>query len=877
MKKGIAAGLVILLAFSLVLPMYAAENTVSALLASEVKNAEKSASGYYLTSPGAYIAFDGMDLSGIKSVTLTTTNVMSEGNDGDYIAVRADSPTGEVLGYVDVDTYSKEPREFSGALKSLGGVHKVYFVSLLSRSRTMEIRTVRFSQKTYEAPVYTPVPEDAIREYHASTWALTDDLGRKAANYEEVGDLKEGRSVGMFYWTWHSSFETCQPLNNSEFAKLYPEAKHDYYSKLWPNTATVYYWNEPLFGYYSGIDYWVYRKHAAMLSAAGVDAILFDCTNGTNTWRRQYQVLFSALHDARAAGTNAPKVAFITPFSPTNESTKNNVTRIYVGAYKDKKYSDLWFYWEGKPLILAYTDTLVGTPGDAADEALMQEIKSFFTFRGPQSSYVTGQVLPDQWGWLETYPQNGYTPNADGSFEEVTVGVAVNHSYVEHSMTAMNSEYAMGRSYTEKLGQDVTEGAYKYGYFFTEQLRHALTVDAELMFIDGWNEWHAGRYQTWNGVKNAFPDTYDNEGSRDMEPTKGDMKDNYYVLLVDACRRFKGAEKTPVASAEKTVSLSDPATWDDVLPVYENERGTYDRDYPGFMTQYENHTARNNVVTAKVARDKENLYFYAACDKDVTAPSGDAWMKLYLDTDRNHATGWEGYDYVVNSPKAGDVTNLTTGDVKKAEFVRSGNVLTERIARADVGLDGTLNFEFKWVDNASGDIMNFYTDGNAAPLGRFNYVYTECEEISLPAEERSRLSGVTVVKNGSARAFCSGAKVYTYEPDTRYGTRVENGKTYIPAALLENGVTDRVKFDSRGMLKLMGDDFYYTTAGTNEFRKNGVLNSLTTPVIAIDGLPYIAAEAVAEIYGMELYETGDVTAFGKAIDRAAVDALADRF
>ena len=38
---------------------------------------------------------------------------------------------------------------------------------------------------------------------------------------------------------------------------------------------------------------------------------------------------------------------------------------------------------------------------------------------------------------------------------------------------------------------------------------------------------------------------------------------------------------------------------------------------------------------------------------------------------------------------------------------------------------GGFELEFKWVDNSQqdGDIYDFYLNGDAAPLGRFNYLY----------------------------------------------------------------------------------------------------------------------------------------------------------
>ena len=49
------------------------------------------------------------------------------------------------------------------------------------------------------------------------------------------------------------------------------------------------------------------------------------------------------------------------------------------------------------------------------------------------------------------------------------------------------------------------------------------------------------------------------------------------------------------------------------------------------------------------------------------------------------------------------------------------------IPRAALGMHGKLDFEFKWVDNMQdeGNVMDFYISGDAAPGGRFNYVFQE--------------------------------------------------------------------------------------------------------------------------------------------------------
>lgn len=859
----------------------AASDVYRAESAAAGTNAATADGGIWFRQPYGFFSISDVNLSGIRSVKITAKNNMTSGSDGERVILRLGGEKGEVIGHVNIDRHCPDNEEvFSGALtKAVSGTHTVYFQSSFANDnyRSMTIYKIEFSKSAYREEAYTPVPDSAIRNVHETTWALTDDLGRRAATYEETGPVREGKKVGMFYWTWHHDFETTEPFNNSEFAKEHPEVKHDYYNSLWPKTATKYYWNEPLFGYYGGTDYWVYRKHAEMLASAGVDAIFFDTTNNRSTWRRQYTVLFSALHDARADGVNAPKVCFMTNFSPTNVHAKENIKRIYLGAYKEGKWSDLWFYWDGKPLILAYTDMLEPVMDDPEDAALMEEIKSFFTFRGPQPSYTTGQVADNQWGWLEIYPQNGYTKKADGTYEEATVGVAANHSYIKHELTAMNDEYAMGRSYTSVLGQDKTQGAYKYGYFFSEQLKQALSIDPELMFIDGWNEWTAGRNSQWCGVANAFPDTYDNEGSRDMEPTKGDMKDNYFALLVDAVRKFKGTEKRAALGEEKTIDITDFSDWNSVTPTFYGYRGKYDRNYMGYgKVMYENYTARNNVTESKVSRDGEKLYFYAKASENITAPEGGSWMKIYIDSDRNRATGWEGYDYVINTPAPGDVSRLasdgTAQKIGSAEYNVSGTELAVGVTRALLGVTGTVDMEFKWVDNAQGDILNWYSDGSVTPIGRFNFVCSEKEEIYLPEEARAALSGTAAVSANKNSGYISGRKVPVYDADSTVTTKKINGISYVTADFAAEVLGMRAVYEpGKNMLKLKGEKLFYTVLGTNEARFGGELAALSNAVISENGKIYVPVTLFSDIFGYEVKTDNDVAVFGESVSDSALE------
>src|SRR5690606_13973177 len=143
------------------------------------------------------------------------------------------------------------------------------------------------------------------------------------------------------------------------------------------------------------------------------------------------------------------------------------------------------------------------------------------------------------------------------------------------------------------------------------------------------------------------------EYSRDMEPSlTAGLEDHYYMQLVSNIRRYKGSVKNSPLSKLKTISgFSD---WKDVYPGYVDYiQDTQDRKHPGAQsrpqTVYTNTTGRNDFHQMKVARDKERIYFYVSTVGDISPVSGDNWMRLYLDVDRSHTTGWNGYDYRVIS------------------------------------------------------------------------------------------------------------------------------------------------------------------------------------------------------------------------------------
>jgi len=345
---------------------------------------------------------------------------------------------------------------------------------------------------------------------------------------------------------------------------------------------------------------------------------------------------------------------------------------------------------------------------------------------------------------MEVYPQNGYVPLENGGFEQTVVGVAQNTNLAsgEH-FCAFNEPGTYSRSFSKRKGFDPRAEGYLYGWNFQEQWDRAIEIDPELVFVTGWNEYVAGRVANWPPNKPyymAFPDEFDWDRSRDIEPNKGwgDRGDVYYLQLIDNVRKFKGMNTSEKPSAPKTITISKADSWADVTPFYKHYKGnTLHRNHKGYSGEYyANTSGRNDIVGAKVARDPHYLYFYAETADKLTPSTGRNWMMLFLDTDRNKATGWNGYDFIINrvSPKSSKtIIEQNVGGrwewepVAETKFAVNNNKLVLAIKRSVLNLTGKeIDIEFKWNDNMqeNGNIMDFYVNGDTAPGGRFNFVYT---------------------------------------------------------------------------------------------------------------------------------------------------------
>ena len=567
-------------------------------------------------------------------------------------------------------------------------------------------------------PVMAQAP---AHDLFSDTWVATDALGRSQPALAETGPPRADKFVGIFYWTWHAPYAG-GPNDNTKLIA----AAGDSPAIEWPVNGAPHHWGEPELGYYRMTDPFVIRKHASMLVDAGVDAIFFDVTNTPFTWKNEYEALCREYAAMRAEGNATPSICFLTPFwDPTVV-----VDQLWKELYQPGLWKELWFQWEGKPLLLANPDFI-------KDPAL----REFFTFRKPMPDYWLGPDGVDQWSWLEVHPQHAFK-NSAGEVEQVSVGVGQNALPNTPGPAPMSHKAgAMGRSWHQGA-RDTREGAVNFGLNFEEQWTRAVALDPKFVFVTGWNEWTAGRFTEWSTYTSAdayypnglFIDAYTQEYSRDCEPMRGGHTDNYYYQLAAWVRKFKGVREQPKAAGPSLISIDGGFDdWTAVTPEFRDTVGdTLHRDHLGYGNiRLENKTGRNDIIRAKAAYDAESLYFQVETRQPLTPHTDPHWMLLLLDTDQNAATGWLGYDFVVNQEVLDENTTTIKAwrggaweKVGEATFAMKGERLEISLPRSLLNLlESTPSFDLHWADNIQsfGDISELGINGDSAPNRRWNY------------------------------------------------------------------------------------------------------------------------------------------------------------
>ncbi len=606
------------------------------------------------------------------------------------------------------------------------------------------VDNVRFTnvQQTWNVP-----QTDTLRKIDYSTWTATDALDRTTADNAQAGDPNPNRYVGLFYFLcWVGAGQVVQ-----DNTKLYLEMGYRDAKTYIEQNGGEAYWAEPYFGYYRNTDTWVYRKHAYMLEQAGVDFIFLDVSNA-EVFISGHTALFDTWLTMRRQGIDTPQIVFFNGDTPATFQSNMNV--LFSTVYSDdnwEKYEELFFVWEGKPLVFGNYSGLSGE--------IKQKVDEKFTVRGSwawidQNNY---------WSWLQEYTYNadsgaaqmqngGWGRDAGGRIESLSIAMG-HHPSMSKGRSFVNGSQPKNN----KMGFDAVEQA-GLGLGFASQFNAMQTLVGEnvdkdqpfVLMITGWNEWIAGCFHPDNKTNMAgttakfqYIDQFNCEFSRDGEPMRNQdgygIGDNYYYQMVDQIRRYKGISAAPTADDQTTIDIYDISSWDSIDLSYMDS--LYDIEHRNTISydphfRYINNTGRNDFDYAKISQDSANLYFLVKTSSDIIIDSGATWMNLYLDVDGDATTGWEGYDFVLNRDRDSFVVTVEkfkdnsfqTEIIGGAYYYLEGSYMAISLSKSLLGASKIENMTFKWADNSvdNGDPMAFMDLGDTAPDNRFGFVY-KCE------------------------------------------------------------------------------------------------------------------------------------------------------
>lgn len=581
---------------------------------------------------------------------------------------------------------------------------------------------------TGQAQPYTSTGSDS--------WEAIDALGRTLSP-ENYPARRKDKTVAIFYFIWMGAHgydrhegdapgegifipterDTRSPYDISALLRKHPDRPE------YGPVHAFHHWGEPFLGYYVSNDEWVIEKHVQMLADAGVDVMVCDNTNA-RIYLPQILTLCRVMERMRRNGRTTPKLSFM-----INSDPSGTLQKLYDGFFKKGLYQDLWFYWEGKPLVLCPFDRL------------SDEMKRFFTLRhswfsAKEAWFGDGK---DKWTWADFYPQQYGWHESPEKPEAVSVAVAT------HPIAYIGRSFHDGR---EPAYNDSTTAR---GAFFAEQWKQALKIDPPFIFVTGWNEWVAMRMTDGASAnmldkkiepgETYFVDQYNEEFSRDIEPMRGGFGDNYYYQLADYIRRYKGVTPPRIEHTRHTVRIDGNFDdWNDVEATYTDDKGDIThRNHFGFgrVGQLTDYSGRNDFVRCKVATDEKNLYFYVETAAPITPYADPDWMQLYIGTGTASGTAWEGFDYRIGGEtRNGRIRSLqrhtgafTWQNVQNVHYHATGNRMEIAVPLSALKIQDQNDYSigWKWMDNVSmpdGDIQNCLDHGDSAPNGRFRYRFT---------------------------------------------------------------------------------------------------------------------------------------------------------
>lgn len=576
-----------------------------------------------------------------------------------------------------------------------------------------------------------------VNKIYSSDLTATDALGRTLYSYSDVGDMKEDRYVGInFYLTTDGTgSQSAKPMDPYEANNTAVIEKYGVNAKALNYGDAIHYWAEPEIGFYNQREPWALEHQLRLLANAGIDFIYIDGSNGI-VYEEAFKNLLDCIVKLKSQGIPTVRVVYWTAL---NKEELNKLLKYY----QDPKYKDVWFYWENKPAMMYRSD--VRTNSYALKN--IEPYKSMFTWRfawvpsdsdNANKHYNTWNDSPETVG-----ESTGFYSFSDRYKNEC---MSVGTSGFAENDKGRGPRLDSGRSavYGKTSGYDLfgLRANTDKGTYFQDRWNDIFKMQntevglPKIVLICRWNEWTAGQFSEQSDMLPSFIEQFNKEFSRDIEPMKGGFTDNYYYQMCNNIRKFKGLPQPQKVSAAKSIDINGQfSQWNNVTPVFTDFVGDTDkRDALGSdnTIRYTNTTGRNDIVLSKTTFDAGNIYFYAKTNANLTSPtSSKNWMLLYVDSDNNYNTGWNGYDYLINKHIIdGGKTTISKWvdniwkEVGSATYKCNGNELQVCVPRSIIGMaKNDLSYNYHWHDNPKRlyDINEFFVSGDSAPDRRFNY------------------------------------------------------------------------------------------------------------------------------------------------------------
>ncbi len=603
------------------------------------------------------------------------------------------------------------------------------------------------------------------------TWVGQDELGRIVPTSDNLdggrGTLDPKVEIGMFYYIWHGTETSMNPVYNiTEILDANSS------SPAWGPERHYHWWGKPWLGYYEAGDKEVIYKHLQMLCDAGVDFLVFDCTNGL-TYCDRIQKVIEVIRTRQARNMRWPKLVCMTHSNQTVA-----ITDLWNNLYSKPEYSDVWYRWQGNPLLLC----------DATAARKDSKLTHIIPYLNLRHSWAWTGGKENTWSWLDYYPQGvGYTVT-DG----VKVPECISVGSAQHPTTNIGKSYSGGKqlSITAKGVCSKTP----QGLYYAEQWKRAHSLsDAQrppVVLLTQWNEFIAMRFRTGDktgadpgkirpggksGDQNEsyFVDVYTAEYNRDLEPSTHPLiRDNYYMQTVEEVRKYRGVNKIPEPTQNISISINGSwDQWDKETLVFNDDTG--DHQYTTVAQDATAKTKGNDIVRCKVTKDNENLYFMVEASTLISwDKTSRRRMRLLLNTDCDYSTGWNGYDYMVERDavekkfylsrcKSNTSFSWEQIDTPLDAKWDSGKRIMVAVPKNLIGRSGNFDVDFKWVDNCnldSGEPMLLYSDGDCAPNHRFNYRFKGSKTTGAPIPGVES-SGIIAVED-EGEAATEGIRIY---------------------------------------------------------------------------------------------------------------------